>query len=85
MECFYRYKISFTFATLKQKNMKLIKPLFALLIIAAFTSCNTPNRPKIHDTVAGTPTNADTVIFRNQMHAGDSLSQKQPAHPVFSR
>lgn len=55
--------------------MKLIKPLFALFIIAAFTSCNTPNRPKIHDTVVGTPTNADTVLLRSQMHPGGSLSK----------
>ena len=65
--------------------MKLIKPLFALLIIAAFASCNTPNRPKIHDTAVGTPTNADTVVFRTQMHGGDSLSQKHPLPHVYSR
>lgn len=59
--------------------MKLIKPLFALLIIAAFTSCNTPNRPKIHDIVVGTPTNADTVLLRSEMHGKDSLAN---AHPL---
>lgn len=65
--------------------MKLMKPLFALLIIAAFTSCNTPNRPKIHDTVIGTPSNADTVLLRSQMHAGDSLSKPHATPHVYLR
>lgn len=65
--------------------MKIFKPLFALLIIAAFTSCNTPNRPKIHDTAVGTPSNADTVLYRTQTHGGGSLSQKHPLPKVYWR
>ena len=65
--------------------MKLIKPLFALLIIAVFTSCNTPNRRIIHGTVAKTPTNADTVLLRSQMHAGDSLSKSHALPHVYWR
>ncbi|MEO7316066.1 MAG: hypothetical protein ABIW47_12830 [Ginsengibacter sp.] len=65
--------------------MKLIKPLFALLIIAAFTSCNTPHRPKVHDIAVGTPTNADTVLLRSQMHRGDSLSKPHTLPHVYSR
>jgi len=65
--------------------MKLFKPLFAFMAIAAFTSCNTPNRPKIHDIVQGTPTNADTVLYRSQMHRGDSLSKSHPLPIVFHR
>ena len=65
--------------------MKLIKPLFALLIIAAFTSCNTPNRRIIHGTVAGTPTNADTVLLRSQMHPEDSLSKPHALPHVYWR
>ena len=65
--------------------MKLLKPLFALFVIAAFASCNTPNRPKVHDTVQGTPSNADTVLYRSQTHPTDSLSKPHPLPRVFHR
>lgn len=65
--------------------MKLLKPFFALLVIVAFASCNTPNRPKAHDTVKGTPTNADTVLYRSQLHRSDSLSKSHPLPIVFHR
>ena len=65
--------------------MKLLKSLFAFLVIAAFASCNTPNRPKVHDIVKGTPTNADTVLYRSQTHSGDSLSKAHPLPIVFHR
>lgn len=65
--------------------MKLMKPIFALFIIAAFASCNTPNRPKRDTIVKGTPTNADTVLYRSQTHPNDSLSQAHPLPIVFHR
>ena len=65
--------------------MKLLKPLFALFVIAALSSCNTPNRPKVHDIVQGTPTNADTVLYRSQTHPNDSLTNAKPLPRVFHR
>ena len=65
--------------------MKIIKSIFALFVVAAFASCNTPNRPKIHDTVEGTPTNADTVLYRSKAHPNDSLSKPHPLPVVFHR
>lgn len=65
--------------------MKLIKPFFAFLVIAAVASCNTPNRPKVHDIVKGTPTSADTVLYRSQIHSGDSLAKSHPLPIVYHR
>ena len=79
------YLNDITFAKLKIQNMKFIKSLLALLIIAAFVSCNTPNRPKMHDIVKGTPTNADTVLLRSKMHATDSLSTPHASPIVLWR
>ena len=48
--------------------MKLIKLSTVLILFSCFYSCNT-NRPyKIHDERAGTPTNADSVLYN--LHHG---------------
>ncbi len=65
--------------------MKLFRSLIAFLIVAAFASCNTPNRPKLENMVEGTPTNADTVLYRSRLHSGDSLAKPHPLPIVFHR
>lgn len=43
--------------------MKIFKLLLALFIIVVFASCWNKGRSHIDDTVAGTPTYSDTVLY----------------------
>ena len=44
--------------------MKVIKPILLILCVCAFASCNTKNRMHVHDTVVGTPTYSDSVLYK---------------------
>lgn len=62
-------------------KMKLIKLSAAVLMITFFMACNTDRPHKIIDVHAGTPTNADTVLYNLHHEVAESVHGGAAAMP----